>query len=62
MKNMIIGIIVLVLFALWLLLPLIGINSSNLISHTIEWATTFILPWIFLYWIVKFIKKLEKNQ
>ena len=60
MKNMIIGIIV--LFALWLLLQLIGIESSNIIPHIIEWATKFILPWIFLYWIIRFIKNSEKNQ
>ena len=60
MKKVIIGIIV--LFALWLLLPLIGINSSNLIPHVIEWATKFILPWIILYWIIRLVKCLEKNK
>ena len=59
MKNMIIGVIV--LFALWLILPLIGIES-NFIPYIIEWATKFILPWIFLYWIIRFIKISEKNQ
>lgn len=60
MKKVIIGIVV--LFALWILLPLMGINSSILIPNVIEWATKFILPWILLYWIIRFIKKLEKNQ
>ena len=59
MKNLIIGIIV--LLALWLTLPLIGINSSYIIPNVIEWATKFILPWIVLYWIIRLIKNLEKK-
>ncbi|WP_342604180.1 hypothetical protein [Peribacillus sp. FSL E2-0159] len=59
MKNLIIGIIV--LLVLWLLiLPLFNINSSYLIPNVIEWATKFILPWIVLYWIIRLIKNLEK--
>ena len=58
MKNLIIGIIV--LLVLWLILPLFNINSSYLIPNVIEWATKFILPWIVLYWIIRLIKNLEK--
>ncbi len=58
MKNLIIGIIV--LLVLWLILPLFNINSSYLIPIVIEWATKFILPWIVLYWIIRLIKNLEK--
>ncbi|MEY9869360.1 hypothetical protein ABIE66_004739 [Peribacillus sp. B2I2] len=58
MKNLIIGIIV--LLVLWLILPLFNINSSYLIPNVIEWATKFILPWIVLYWIIRFTKNLEK--
>ncbi|MFB5937210.1 hypothetical protein ACE8FZ_28885 [Peribacillus frigoritolerans] len=58
MKNLIIGIIV--LLVLWLILPLFNINPSYLIPNVIEWATKFILPWIVLYWIIRLIKNLEK--
>ncbi|MDQ0884808.1 hypothetical protein ABIE66_004817 [Peribacillus sp. B2I2] len=58
MKNLIIGIIV--LLVLWLILPLFNINSSYLIPNVIEWATKFILPWIVLYWIIRLTKNLEK--
>ncbi|USK80086.1 hypothetical protein LHV56_25485 [Peribacillus frigoritolerans] len=58
MKNLIIGIIV--LLVLWLILPLFNINSSYLIPNVIEWVTKFILPWIVLYWIIRLIKNLEK--
>ncbi len=58
MKNLIIGIIVLVV--LWLILPLFNINSSYLIPNVIEWATKFILPWIVLYWFIRLIRNLEK--
>ena len=60
MKNLIIGIIV--LFALWLILRFIGINTSYVIPDLIEWATKFILPWILLYWIIRLVKGLEKNK
>ncbi|MET3321359.1 UNVERIFIED_ORG: hypothetical protein ABIC97_004462 [Peribacillus simplex] len=58
MKNLIIGIIV--LLVLWLILPLFNINSSYLIPNVIEWATKFILPWIVLYWFIRLIRNLEK--
>jgi len=58
MKKLIIGIIV--LFALWLILPFIGIDTSYVIPNVIEWATKFILPWIILYWIIRLVKRLEK--
>ena len=57
MKKVIVGIIL--LFVLTLLLHLIGISVSILYSPVIEWATKFILPWILLYWIIRFIKNSE---
>jgi len=60
MKNLIYGIIV--LFALWLILPFFSINTTYLIPNLIEWATKFILPWILLYWIIRLVKGLEKNK
>ncbi|KKE78790.1 hypothetical protein DTX80_08640 [Bacilli bacterium] len=60
MKNLIIAFIV--LFALWLILPFFGINTSFIILHVIEWSTKFIFPWIILYWIIRLFKVLEKGK
>lgn len=59
-KNIIIG--VGILLALWLILGLVGINSSYVIPNVIEWTTKFILPWIFLYWLIRLTKSLEKHR
>ncbi|TWI58011.1 hypothetical protein [Halalkalibacter nanhaiisediminis] len=60
MKKLIIGIIV--LFALWFVLPFFGINTSYIIPYVIEWSTKFILPWLVLYWLVRLVKAFEKNK
>lgn len=60
MRNLIIAIIV--LFVLWLILPLFGINSSFVIPNIIEWSTKFILPWIIMYWLIRLVKVLEKSK
>jgi hypothetical protein len=56
MKNLIIGIIVLVI--LWLIPQFI---NTSVIPNVIEWATKFILPWIILYWFIRLVKNLEKK-
>ena len=56
MKNLIIGIIVLLI--LWLMLQFINVS---VIPIVIEWATKFILPWIILYWFIRLVKNLEKK-
>ncbi|WP_156289803.1 hypothetical protein [Oceanobacillus salinisoli] len=60
MKNLVIGIII--LFAIWLIFPFFGINTSYMISNLIEWVTKFILPWIMLYWIIRLVKGIEKAK
>ena len=60
MKNLIIGVLVLV--ALWFTLPFIGIDAPYVIPNLIEWATKFVLPWVFLYWIIRVVKTLEKKE
>jgi len=59
-KKLITGIII--LFALWLILPIFNINSSYMIPNLIEWATKFVLPWIILYWLIRLVKGIEKNN
>ncbi|WP_169907782.1 hypothetical protein [Priestia abyssalis] len=56
MKNLIIGIIVLLI--LWLIPQFI---NASVIPIVIEWATKFILPWIILYWFIRLVKNLEKK-
>ncbi|GGM42903.1 hypothetical protein GCM10011351_31030 [Paraliobacillus quinghaiensis] len=60
-KNLIIKLIIglAILFLLWYILALFRIDLSY--PHLIEWATKFILPWIFLYWIIRLTKILEKR-
>ncbi|WP_088103084.1 hypothetical protein [Halalkalibacter urbisdiaboli] len=55
---LIIGVVILGLFVA---LPFFGIASSILPS-LIEWSTKFILPWVFLYWLIRAIKTLEKKR
>lgn len=60
LKKLIIAI--LVLFALSLILPSFGVNTSFIISNLIEWSTKFILPWIILYWIIRLVRVLERSK
>ncbi|MBG9587480.1 hypothetical protein ABE26_10575 [Cytobacillus firmus] len=59
MRNLIIGIIL--IFAIWVIPPFIGINTSYIVPDLIEWATKFILPWIILYWLIRLIKNSENK-
>jgi len=33
-----------------------------MIPNLIEWATKFVLPWIILYWLIRLVKGIEKNN
>lgn len=58
LKKIVIGIVF--LLGLWLILDLVNINASYVIPNLVEWSTKFILPWIFLYWFIRFVKTKEK--
>ncbi|SFL70620.1 hypothetical protein SAMN04487943_103201 [Gracilibacillus orientalis] len=62
MKKLLI--VIIVLLALFLILPVVGINIFPLfwILGLIEWSTKFILPWIVLYWLIKLVITLEKDK
>ncbi|ANY74151.1 hypothetical protein BBD41_17040 [Paenibacillus ihbetae] len=30
------------------------------IQRSIEWVTTYVLPWIFLYWFIKLVRKINR--
>lgn len=34
-------------------------TESGAIQRCIEWLTTYILPWIFLYWFIKLVRKIK---
>ena len=36
-----------------------GASGFENIIYLIEWATSFILPWIALYWFIRFVKGKE---
>ncbi|MEC2158485.1 hypothetical protein [Virgibacillus halodenitrificans] len=58
MRNLIIGIVILLI--LFIVLPLFGINNF-FIFDLIEWATKFVFPWVVLYWLIRTVKYLEKK-
>lgn len=58
-RNLLIGAVLFVL--LFLILHFLGIKYF-VIFNGIEWLTKFILPWIFLYWLVRMIKFFEKKK
>lgn len=33
-----------------------GLNLSDFINF-LEWLTLYVLPWIFLYWFIKYVKQ-----
>jgi hypothetical protein len=59
MKNTIIGISIFIV--LWFILGFIGIDIPYALPYFIEWATKFILPWLFLFWLIRLTRSLEKK-
>ncbi|MED1411317.1 MULTISPECIES: hypothetical protein [Bacillus] len=61
--NNIFIIIIIILAINYLLLPLFNINIHvlGIFSHFIRFVTTDILPWIFLYWLIRLVKALESK-
>ena len=55
--NIIIGIVL--VFILWFILGMIGINAAYAVPAFIEWVTKFVFPWIALYWFIRFVKSFE---
>ena len=61
MKNLIIGVVILLgLFIISLILNTFGISTS-FIPVLIEWTTKFVFPWVVLYWLIRVVKNLEKK-
>lgn len=34
-------------------------TEGNGIQRSIEWLSTYVLPWIFLYWFIKLVRKIK---
>ncbi|MFJ8527778.1 hypothetical protein [Bacillus sp. NPDC094106] len=54
-------VIILIIAINYLILPIFNINSAALLPHTVHVATTYILPWIFLYWFIRLVKAIESK-
>ncbi|EEL49409.1 hypothetical protein bcere0022_32960 [Bacillus cereus Rock3-44] len=54
-------VIILIIAINYLLLPIFNINSAGLLPHVIHVATTYVLPWIFLYWLIRLVKAIESK-
>ncbi|MYL33607.1 hypothetical protein GLW08_12310 [Pontibacillus yanchengensis] len=59
-KKITIGIFILIVISI--ILEVIGVNISVLLPIMIQWATKFVLPWIFLYWFVRFVRAKEVDS
>ncbi|PGC70748.1 hypothetical protein COM21_02770 [Bacillus toyonensis] len=54
-------IIILTLLINYLLLPIFNINTAGLLPRLLSIVTTYILPWIFLYWFIRLVKAVESK-
>ncbi|MBO1579034.1 hypothetical protein [Bacillus sp. XF8] len=55
-------VIILIIAINYLLLPIFNINITfALLPHVVRVATTYILPWIFLYWLIRLVKAIESK-
>ncbi|MGE7881031.1 hypothetical protein [Bacillus sp. NPDC094077] len=52
-------IIILIILINYLLLPIFNINTAGLLPRLLGIVTTYILPWIFLYWLIRLVKAIE---
>ncbi|MBJ8052092.1 hypothetical protein JDS87_08665 [Bacillus cereus] len=54
-------VIILVILINYLLLPIFDINVAGLLPRLLNIVTTYILPWIFLYWLIRLVKAIESK-
>ncbi|WJE24172.1 hypothetical protein [Bacillus cereus] len=61
--NYVFIIIIVILAINYLLLPLFNINiyALGIFSHFIRFTITYVLPWVFLYWLIRLVKALESK-
>ena len=52
-------------FVFLFVLVMTGINTGSLglfVIHLIQWTTLYILPWIFLYYFIQFVRAFVKGK
>lgn len=52
-------------FVFLFVLVMTGVNTGSLglfVIHFIEWTTLYILPWIFLYYFIQFVRAFIKGK
>ncbi|PEI74897.1 hypothetical protein CN526_03025 [Bacillus wiedmannii] len=54
-------VIILIIAINYLLLPIFNINTFGFLPRLVHIATTYILPWIFLYWLIRLVKAIESK-
>ncbi|WP_439874057.1 hypothetical protein ACSLGG_20615 [Bacillus mycoides] len=59
--NYTFAIIILIILINYLLLPMFNINVAGLLPRLLSIVTTYVLPWIFLYWLIRLVKAIESK-
>ncbi|PES95747.1 hypothetical protein CN491_12815 [Bacillus cereus] len=54
-------IIILIIVINYVLLPIFDINVAGFFLRLVHIVTTYILPWIFLYWLIRLVKAIESK-
>ncbi|MGG0281867.1 hypothetical protein ABEY37_19390 [Bacillus pacificus] len=54
-------IIILIILINYLLLPIFDINVAGILPSLLGILTKDILPWIFLYWLIRLVKAIESK-
>ncbi|HHK5532002.1 UNVERIFIED_ORG: hypothetical protein EDC93_101554 [Bacillus cereus] len=54
-------IIILIILINYLLLPIFNINVAGILPRLLGIITNDILPWIFLYWLIRLVKAIESK-
>ncbi|AYF08162.1 MULTISPECIES: hypothetical protein [Bacillus] len=54
-------VIILIILINYLLLPIFDINVAGILPSLLGIITTYILPWIFLYWLIRLVKAIESK-
>ncbi|PGZ48648.1 hypothetical protein A6E21_00950 [Bacillus cereus] len=54
-------VIILIVAINYLLLPIFDINIAGFLPRLVHVVTTYILLWIFLYWLIRLVKAIESK-
>ncbi|WP_433770649.1 hypothetical protein [Bacillus wiedmannii] len=54
-------VIILIIIINYLLLPIFNINTAGFLPRLVHITTTYILPWIFLYWLIRLVRSIESK-